>query len=336
MFRHLTNIMKNIFRETPDISQQQVFLNNKICCKGFDVNASGVMTQDDFKREPVKYELDISYASNENPRQRLDLFLPDLDRTDKLPVIVFFHGGAWLEGDKSDGAARLMHFLRTGEYAGISAGYRLTDEATWPAQFYDCKAVIRWVRANAGKYGLDPDRIAVWGHSAGGHLALMLGVTGDIPEMEGDVGPFHEVTSKISVVVNFFGVTDMMGLLDKPSLCDSSSLYSPEVQLIGGPLPENPELTKAASPITYVRPNIPPVMTLHGTEDLVVPYEQAVRFDKALCSAGVPSYFITVTGAGHGGFPAEVLERIAAFLNKYLLEQDVDISTEPLKAKEPD
>jgi acetyl esterase/lipase len=139
-----------------------------------DLDQSGAMSAAELQKH-ITSELDIPYANDANPRHRLDLYLPKQRKNDRLQVIVFFHGGGWRQGDKSDGADRLVSFLRTGHYAGVSAGYRFSGEAQWPAQIYDCKAVIRWVRANASKYGLDADHIGVWGPSAGGHLALIWG-----------------------------------------------------------------------------------------------------------------------------------------------------------------
>jgi acetyl esterase/lipase len=111
----------------------------------------GTMSVAELQKQPITFELDIPYANDTNPRHRLDLYLPKKRKSNKLQVIVFFHGGAWMQGDKSDGADRLMSFLNTGHYAGVSAGYRLSGEAQWPAQIHDCKAAIRWVRANALK-----------------------------------------------------------------------------------------------------------------------------------------------------------------------------------------
>jgi acetyl esterase/lipase len=130
-----------------------------------DFGKPGVMSLEELRQEPITFALDIPYADTGNPRHRLDLYLPNKRTSDKLPVIVFFHGGGWMQGDKSDGPGRLLPFLRTGQYAGVSAGYRLSGEAQWPAQICDCKAAIRWVRANAAKYGLDADHIGVWGRA---------------------------------------------------------------------------------------------------------------------------------------------------------------------------
>ena len=125
------------------------------------------MLADGLLKADIAVDRDVPYAGTDNRRQRLDIYLPKKPRSKKLPVVVFIHGGGWQAGDKTIGATALVPLVRTGDYAGVSVGYRLTDEASWPAQIYDCKAAIRWVRANAEKYGFDPDRIGVWGKSAG-------------------------------------------------------------------------------------------------------------------------------------------------------------------------
>jgi len=283
--------------------------------------------------EPITSELDIPYADTANPMQRLDLFLPKDRKSDKLPVIVFIHGGGWRQGSKSTCGQWLMPFVRTGRYAGVAADYRLSGEARWPAQIHDCKAAIRWIRANAARHGLDPDRIGAWGNSAGGHLVLMLGTSGDVPQLEGEIGPYKGVSSRVAAVVNFYGVSELLAIMGQPVDIDRTRPDAPEAMLIGGPLGENTEKATAASPITYVSANDPPVLTLHGDADRLVPYDQAVRIDAALGKAGVPSYFVTVEGAGHGDFGAAAGDRVKAFFDKYLRGEDVEISTKPLKPK---
>lgn len=280
--------------------------------------------------EPVTFEAGIPYADTGNPRHRLDLYRPKNPASAKLPVIVFFHGGGWMQGDKADGERHLIPFVRTGEYAGVSAGYRLTDEEIWPAQIHDAKAAVRWVRANAEKYGIDPQRIGVLGRSAGGHLALMLAVTGDVPELEGEIGAHLEKESRVQAAVNFFGITDFTGLIGQPGLIDRTRRDAPEALLIGGPVTENPEKAKAASPVNYVTPNDSPVLTVHGTADEVVPYDQSVRIDAALNQAGVPSFFVAVKDAGHGDFGTSADGRARAFFDTYLRGEDIQISLEPI------
>ncbi len=280
--------------------------------------------------EPIDYLMDIPYAATDNPRQRLDLYVPRSQASKSLPVLVGIHGGAWQHGDKAGGAGALAPFVRTGAYAGVSIGYRLTNEAIWPAQLQDCKAAIRWIHAHAAELGLNAQRIAAWGGSAGGQLALMLGFTANMSNLEGDLGRHASVSSRISAVVNLFAPTDLLALIDSKSEIDRTDPQSPEALLLGGPLQDNPEKARAASPITYVHSGAPPVLTVHGDADPLIPYDQALRLNEALKFAGVPNPLITVIGGAHGGFPDEVMERVATFLSRELLGQDVALSTEPV------
>ena len=285
---------------------------------------------EELRREAGRVEFDVPYAATGNPRHRLDVYLPRHRARDPLAVVVFFHGGGWQDGDKSSEAGRLLPFLRSGEYAAIAADYRLSWEATWPAQIHDCKAAIRWVRANAAKYGLDADRIGVWGASAGAHLALLIGLGADAPELEGRLGAHLGVSSRVAGVVSFFAPTELLAEIGQPSDIDSTSPDAPEARLVGGPLPDNEARARAASPTTYASPGDAPVLSVHGTADRTVPYDQAVRLDAALRKAGVPSYFVTIEAGGHGDFGTAADDRVAAFFAKYLQGKPVAVSTETI------
>lgn len=262
---------------------------------------------------------DIAYAGTEHPRQRLDLYLPKTPANDKLPLVVFIHGGAWQAGDKAGGAGRVLPYVRTGEYAGASLGYRLTGDAGWPAQIHDCKAAIRWLRGTAEEHGIDPDRIAVIGSSAGGHLVAMLGTAGDVDMLEGTLGAFPEVSSGVTCVVDFFGPANLLTMGDFPSSIDHNAADSPESKLLGGPVPERQDVAREASPQTYVTGDDAPFLILHGTNDRIVPRDQSVQFDKALRAAGVESQLISIEGGGHGGFDSPDTDaRVKAFLERHL------------------
>lgn len=290
----------------------------------------GATAPPELKGGLVVTQPEIPYAGTSNPRQRLDLYLPKNRAAGKLPVVVFFHGGGWSMGDKSEGAESLVPLVRSGRYAGVSAGYRFSDEAKWPAQIHDCKAVIRWVRANAVRYGLDADHIGVWGSSAGAHLALMLGLSSGVPELEGDVGPHTKESSRVAAVVNFFGVTELLAILETSSGYDPTRSDDPAALLLGGAIIKNIEKARQASPITYVDANDPPVMTVHGTKDRTVPYDQAVRLHDALAKHSVPNYLITVVGGDHEDFGAAADRRVKAFFDRYLRGSDVLIPTWPV------
>ncbi len=244
----------------------------------------------------------IEYVPGGHERQKLDLYLSkasgnQTSLNEKKPLIVWIHGGAWLAGSKEDCPA--VGFVADG-YAVASVNYRLSQHAIFPAQIQDCKAAIRWLRANADKHGIDPDRIGVWGASAGGHLVALLGTTGDVNDFE--VGPNLGVSSRVQAVCDFFGPTDFTKMSDFPGMEDHDAAESPESKLIGGPIQENKDKVQRANPITYVTKNDPPFLIVHGNADPIVPYNQSELLRDALDRAGVKVTLYTVQGGGHGGF----------------------------------
>ena len=282
--------------------------------------------------DTLRAELDVAYAGGDGPHQRLDLLTPKKPASEgPLPLIVFIHGGAWRGGDRREGLATLVRLVAGGKYAGATIDYRLSGEATWPAQIHDCKAALRWLRANAGKFNIDPERIGVIGLSAGGHLAAMLGTSGDVERLEGKLGEHHDVSSRVTCVVDEYGPTELLVMSEFPSDVEHDEPDSPESRLIGGPIQEHKDAARAASPITYVSADDPPFLIVHGTEDPLVPYDQSQRFFDALEQEGVEALLITVEGGGHGGFrSAELDRRIGLFFGKYLRGEDADISTDPI------
>jgi len=280
----------------------------------------------------IRTELDVPYADTDNPRQRLDLLLPSNPGGDQpLPVVVWIHGGAWQAGSKGSGTGRLGELVSGGNYAGVSVAYRLSSEAIWPAQIHDCKAAIRWVRAHAKRYNLDGSRIGVWGSSAGGHLVAMLGTSGGVKELEGDLGKHTDQDSRVTCVVDYFGPSDLLSMGKYPSRMDHDSADSPESRLVGGPLQETKHAARGASPISYVSKDDPPFLIAHGTEDQLVPLNQSERLDASLRKAGVDVLLVKMVGAGHGFRNEEITRRVHAFFEKHLRGKDVDISGEPIE-----
>lgn len=286
--------------------------------------------------EGVKKVADLDYAGSGNPRQRLDLFLPEKPVGDgPLPLIVFIHGGGWQNGDKASGGGRVTPFVASGKYAGASIGYRLSAEAQWPSQIHDCKAAIRFLRAHAKEYGIDPDRIAVWGSSAGGHLVAMLGVSQGVEGLEGEVGSHLDQSSRVNCVVDFFGPTELLTMADHPSTIPHNDPGSPESKLIGGALQEHPEKAKSASPIEHVSADDAPMLIVHGDKDPLVPFPQSVDFEKRLEAAGVPAILVKVEGGEHGkGFGPTVNEIVEAYLAKQLLGESRELADQTVKAGE--
>ena len=207
----------------------------------------------------------VVYARVEDRDLLLDLYLP-LEAAVALPVILWVHGGAWRKGSKENPPA--VRMVERG-YAVASISYRLSQEALFPAQIHDCKAAVRWVRAHAARYGLDPERVGAWGASAGGHLVALLGTSGGVPELEGAEGNLGH-SSRVRAVCDYFGPSDFTRMNDVPGTMDHDASDSPESQLIGGPIQSNPEKVAFANPITYISAEDPPFLIVHGAADLTV------------------------------------------------------------------
>ena len=275
-------------------------------------------------------KFDVPYAGTDNPRQTLNLYLPTAKSEKPRPVIVFIHGGGWRAGNKSGGRRWLTPYLRSGRYAGVSVGYRLTDEAHWPSQIHDCKAAIRWIRAHASEYNLDPNKIGIMGTSAGGHLVAMLGTSGEVKELEGDLGDHDDQSSRVTCVVDFFGPTEMLTMGKSPGL-DHNAPNSPEAKLLGGPVQETKDVARSASPITHVTKDDAPFLIVHGTKDPLVPFEQSTKFQKQLQAVGVSANLITMKDGGHGGFRNRKLDEVVqTFFNIHLRGVDDNIKDETL------
>ena len=264
--------------------------------------------------EGVTVYRDLAYVTDGHERQKLDLYVPETG--ENLPLIIWIHGGAWRGGNKTHYMP--IEYLKAG-YAGASLNYRLSQHAIFPAQIEDVKAAVRWLRANAETYRLDPNRFAAWGSSAGGHLVAMLGTAGDVKEFE--VGENLEVSSRVQAVVDYFGPTDFLQM-DAQRLPDGlvhDVPDSPESQLVGGPIQEHQDRVARANPVTYISKDAPPFLIVHGNKDPLVPYQQSVLLNDALKKAGVPVTFYKVEGGGHGWFKdPRVPELTKVFLEQHL------------------
>ena len=250
--------------------------------------------------------LDVAYA-NKSEAQKLDIYLPEVG-DGPFPVIVQIHGGAFRMGDKGDAQVNASLEGLTHGYAVVSINYRLSGEAIFPAQIQDVKAAIRFLRANAKKYKLNPDKIATWGGSAGGHLAAMAGTTGDVKEFDdASLGNVNE-SSKVQAVVDWFGPIEFNQMdpqfrASGKGKTDHDEANSPESELVGKQITNAPELVKRASPATYISKNDPPFFIQHGTEDPLVPVEQSKNFYSELIKVLDKDKvsLILLEGAGHGG-----------------------------------
>ncbi len=235
--------------------------------------------------------LDIPYAYV-SPAQKLDIYLPD-EGPGSFPVIMAIHGGAFMGGDKADmQLLPMLEGLKRG-YAVVAINYRLSWEAKFPALVQDAKAAVRWVRTNAQKNMLNPNKIAAWGGSAGGYLSTMLGTSAGILELDDLSLGNPEQPCNVQAVVAWFGPTDFLkmdeqlavnGLLPPPGFRHVEA-NSPESLLLGQTITEIPDKVKAANPETYIRPDGPPYLLQHGTKDPTVPVQQSIELAQKLNQA---------------------------------------------------
>jgi acetyl esterase/lipase len=255
----------------------------------------------------------IEYGRASGQSMLLDIYRPrQIQR--KLPVILWLYGGAWKAGSKDFCP---IAFMATQQVAIVSINYRLTEVAPFPAQIFDCKGAVRWLRAHAAEYQLDPDHIGVFGASAGGHLAALLGTTADHPELEGDVGGNLNYSSRVQCVCAFYPPTDLNRLVDDPQ--DRANPNGDVAKLLGGAVGNNVAKANFASPITYVSKDSAPFFLMHGGADQLVPPEQGQIFYDALKKAGVEVYLEIIPGQGHGIIaPPNVAEEIYQFFKLHL------------------
>lgn len=260
---------------------------------------------------------DLAYVRDGHARQKLDLFLPEKS-TGPIPLVIWVHGGGWQNGSKDQCLPLRLGFTARG-YAVASLNYRLSGHAVFPAQIEDCQAAVRWLRDHANDYGLDPERFAVWGASAGGHLVALLGTAGDSAEFAPTPPP--KTSARVQAVCDFYGPTDLLKFALTPGYLGHARADSPESKLLGGPVLDRPAQAKRANPITYVGPGDPPFLIIHGSADPVVPPQQSTLLHAALQAAGLPSTHRTIADAKHGGpefsTPA-VADEVDAFFRRSL------------------
>jgi len=278
--------------------------------------------------ENVIVEREVTYGMAGNRPLTLDVFKPKNPGAERLPVVVWIHGGGWKGGDKSSGAGRVAPYVATGNYVGISVGYRLTGEAQWPAQIHDCKAAIRWVREHADDLKIDPNKIGVWGSSAGGHLVSLLGTGSGIEALEGNNGSPKQ-SSRVTCVVDYCGPSDFLAFAKtNPSVAGPNS---PVAALFGAPLTEREDMAREASPATHASKDDPPFLIVHGTEDPTVNIAQAEILHEKLTAAGVDVTMIRMVNGGHGFGGPELDARVAAFFARHLRGTDATVSNIPIE-----
>jgi acetyl esterase/lipase len=278
--------------------------------------------------DTVVLERDVEYGKAGDQHLFLDVVRPKKASDRPRPVVVFIHGGGWGGGDKRDTLGTLLVAADRHDYIGFAVNYRLSGEAPWPAQINDCKTAIRWIKSQAATYHLDPEKVAVWGHSAGGHLVALLGTTGKIGAFDGTNG-LRDVSLRVTCVVDWAGPTDF---LNWPADGMSTNRNSGLCKMLGGTLREARDVACVASPVTHVSSDAAPFLIMHGTQDMLVPITQAETLATALEKANVPVTFVRLAGGGHSIIGAEANNRVYAFLDKCLCGRDVTVSSETIIA----
>ena len=241
---------------------------------------------------PIREETDLVFGKGGDADLKLDLAAP-ADGDGPFPAVVCIHGGGWVGGDRKQMENTIKALARRG-FVAVSPDYRLAPHEPFPAPVEDCKAAVRWLRANAKTYKIDPDHIGAVGFASGGHLACLLGVTDRNDGLEGSGGNGDE-SSRVQAVVSFFAPTDLSARVWNPDLTAKNL-----IPLLGGTVEEKPEAYRKASPLTYAGKNAAALLIFHGDQDKIVPLEQSRKLADAVTAAGGVARVFVLQGEGHG------------------------------------
>ena len=258
---------------------------------------------------------DLPYANYDGRVLRLDLFIPD-DVPAPRPTIMWVRGGGWSEVDKN--VDHPGEFLAQHGFVAANIEYRSSREVIAPGNVHDCKAAVRWLRANAGAYGIDPNRIGVYGGSAGGHLVALLAVTMGVKELEGNGGNAN-VSSAVQAACDYCGPADLTRIAIPAIRQQFSVLYEATAEYLGGPVEERVELARFISPLTWVSPAAAPLWIVHGDADSIVPVEESLLFYDALKKAGAPASLQIVKGGDHSWDQQLTDDKLIAFFRQALV-----------------
>lgn len=290
--------------------------------------------------QSVEVLTDLVYAEINGRQLFADLYLPK-NKTELRPVIIWLHGGGWRFGDRKLGPDFSKYFASQG-FVMVSIDYRLSDENIFPAQIHDVKTAIRWVKSIAGQYGLDGNKIGLWGSSAGGHLAALAAVAENI-EFEEENPLYPEMTSEVQAVMIGYGPIDFLQLDEQrewygideddpesvqiPKDKKTSDPDSFESLFLGLPILECPERVKEANPMTYIKAGLPPFLIMHGLSDIAVPAQQSELLYRALAAKENNVSLYLIKGIGHGFLNRMNLDEGGPRLVKYYTSKNENIET---------
>ena len=262
----------------------------------------------------------VTYLVENGYEDKLDIY-QRRNATGPQPTLLYIHGGGWTGGTKEGAFMSVVPWLEMG-WTVVNVEYRLARVSPAPAAVEDCLCALRWVVSHAAQYHIDPSKIVTSGDSAGGHLALMTGITPpeagldrECPSSQGNVP-----LPKVAAIVNWYGITDVGDLLDGPNRKTYAVTWL-------GSAPNREATARRVSPLTYIRPGLPPILSVQGDADPTVPYTHSLRLRDALTAAGVPNELVTIPGGKHGNFTAEerirIYTSVRAFLEKHGLPAEV-------------
>ena len=287
------------------------------------IQAQSTLQWADMVGDEYQVVANLTYSTANNAELKLDLYLPR-NTKEPVPVVLYIHGGGWIAGTKEGATLRALPFLAL-HWAVVNVEYRMARTSLAPAAVEDCRCALQWIMAHAKQYNFNTEKIVVTGASAGGHLALMTGMLPPSSPFDHQCATADSVRwtrgtepkLKVAAIVNWFGITDVADLLDGPN----AKHYAIEWF---GSMNNREELAKEVSPLSYVRTGLPPIITIHGDADALVPYSHATRLHQALDKAGVTNQLITIRGGNHGGFEKKETERsyeaVRGFLKKAIGE----------------
>lgn len=260
---------------------------------------------------------DVVYGTANNTPLKLDIWYPR-DNPNPTPTLVYIHGGGWIFGSKEGAVYQFLPYLERG-WRVVNVEYRMASNSLAPGAVEDTRCALRWIYRNAKQWNFDTSKIVLTGHSAGGHLSLITGMLPDGTPLDNRCyadAKYGDVPMKVAAIVNWYGISDVNDLIQGPNLKNYAVMWM-------GAMPNAAEVARSVSPLTYVRAGLPPIISVHGDKDDVVPYTQAIRLHDALTKTGDINKLVTVKGGGHGMFAQSDYETAFVEIWKFLKDNKV-------------